>query len=198
MFTAPCPHSARVGGRKARGMSNLEAADSALTESRRKRAAALKGGGPKARRSSISNGRTLPPTADGNSIWARLVRDTLVNLVSHCGGAGVISETQKLAARRVSVLESELIHLEDRIALARQCGDEPDQNTIELYGRLADRQRRLSDPLGWRRTAREVGMSIGDLMRAVAVSPPQSAEDGSVFEDGAGRERRTGDRGCGA
>ena len=137
-------------------MPNLEVADSALTADRRKRAAALKGGGLKARRSKIANGRTLLPTADGHSLWARLVRDTMGSLIAHCGGASVISETQKLAVRRVSVLESELIHLEDRIALARQHGDEPDQNTIELYGRLADRQRRLSDPLGWHRAQREV------------------------------------------
>jgi hypothetical protein len=85
----------------------------------------------------------------------------LSNLVAHCGGSSMISETQKLAARRVSVLESELIHLEDRIALARQHGDEPGQDTVELYGRLADRQRRLADPLGWNRAQRDVGMSIG-------------------------------------
>jgi hypothetical protein len=91
----------------------------------------LKGGGPKARRSRIANGRTLLPTADGHSLWARLVKDTMGGLVAHCGGPSMISETKRLTARRVSVLEAELIHLEDRIALARQHGDEPDQATVE-------------------------------------------------------------------
>jgi hypothetical protein len=70
------------------------AADSSLTESRRARAAALKGGGPKARRTRITNGKTLLPTASGSSIWARLVRDTMANLMAHCGGADMASETQ--------------------------------------------------------------------------------------------------------
>ena len=107
-------------------------------------------------RSAITNGKTLLPTASGCSIWARLVRGTMANLVSHCGGDALISETQKLFARRVSVLESELVFLEDKIALTRQHGDEPDQALVEHYGRLADRQRRLADPLGWHRAQREV------------------------------------------
>lgn len=106
-------------------------------------------------RSSIANGKTLLPTASGCSIWARLMKDTLRQLIVHCGG-DLISETQKLAARRVSVLEAELIYLEDGFASVREAGGEPDPATLDLYGRLADRQRRLADPLGWRRAQREV------------------------------------------
>ena len=106
--------------------------------------------------SRISNGKVLLPTANGSSIWARLVKTTLRSLVVHCGGSDMVSETQKLAARRVSVLEAELVHLEDRFAAAREQGEEPDPLTLDLYGRLADRQRRLADPLGWHRAQREV------------------------------------------
>ena len=63
---------------------------------------------------------------------------------------------EKLAARRVSVLECELIFLEDGFASVREAGGEPDPATLDLYGRLADRQRRLADPLGWHRAQREV------------------------------------------
>jgi hypothetical protein len=114
----------------------------------------------------ITNGKVLLPTASGSSIWARLVRDTLGNLMSHLGGADMASETQKLASRRVSVLEAELIYLEDTFATARQEGRVPDANMLDLYGRLADRQRRLSAPLGWRRTPRDLGPSFGELLRA--------------------------------
>lgn len=117
----------------------------------------------------ITNGKVLLPTANGSSIWARLVRDTLGNLMAHLGGADIASETQKLASRRVSVLEAELIYLEDTFATARQEGREPDPAMLDLYGRLADRQRRLSDPLGWRRTPRDLGPSLGDLMRQQTV-----------------------------
>jgi hypothetical protein len=82
------------------------------------------------------------------------MRDTLRSLEVHCGGE--LSETQRLAARRVSTLEAELVYLEDKFAQARAAGREPDIAELDLYGRLADRQRRLTDPLGWQRTPRDV------------------------------------------
>jgi hypothetical protein len=77
-------------------------------------------------------------------------------LIVHCGGVGEVSETRRLAARRVSVLESELVFLENKFAQLRAAGGEPDMQELDLYGRLADRQRRLSEPLGWNRTARDI------------------------------------------
>ena len=105
-------------------------------------------------RSRIGNGSALLPNVDGRSLWARLMRDTLQSLEVHCGGE--FSETQRLAARRVSTLEAELIFLEDKFAEARAAGGEPDAAQLDLYGRLADRQRRLADPLGWQRTPRDI------------------------------------------
>jgi hypothetical protein len=104
-------------------------------------------------RSRIGNGAALL-NVDGRSTWARLLRDTLRSLELHCGGE--LSETQRLAARRVSVLEAELVYLEDGFAATRAAGGEPDAAQLDLYGRLADRQRRLADPLGWQRTPRDV------------------------------------------
>ena len=151
---------------------------------------------PKARKSRITNGKVLLPTASGSSIWARLVRDTLGNLMSHLGGADLASETQKLAARRVSVLESELIYLEDYIATERQEGREPDDAKLDLYGRLADRQRRLADPLGWQRTARVVGQSLGELLqqdhaRQQLLDVAQAAERRREFEAKRNAEQQT-------
>lgn len=142
---------------------------------RQRAAKASAGRNPKARKSRIANGSSLLPTASGSSVWARLMRDTLANLMSHLGGADLASETQKLASRRVSFLEAELIYLENEIATTRQEGGEPDPNKLDLYGRLADRQRRLADPLGWQRTARHVGPSLSEVFRQGVLEQQQQA-----------------------
>jgi hypothetical protein len=90
------------------------------------------------------------------------MRDTLQNLQVHCGG--VFSETRRLAARRVAVLEAELTFLEDEFAQARAEGREPDPVKVDLYGRLADRQRRLAEAaLGWEPTLRNVTPSLAEI-----------------------------------
>lgn len=116
-------------------------------------------------RSRFTNGSTLfGRGVDGRSPWARLTRDTLSSLLSHCGGADVVSETRRLAARRVSVLESELVFLENKFAQLRAAGGEPNPEQLDLYGRLADRQRRLSESLGWERTQRDLTPSVAEYI----------------------------------
>jgi hypothetical protein len=110
---------------------------------------------PSRHKSRIANGSAVLPSTDGRSLWARLMKETLQNLQAHCGGE--FSETQRLAARRVSTLEAELVYLEDKFAKVRAAGGEPDIAQLDLYGRLSDRQRRLAEAaLGWQRTARDV------------------------------------------
>ena len=104
----------------------------------------------------VTNGSSLLPTVDGRSIWARLMRDQLAALLAHLGGADYASETLRATCRRAAALEAELIHLEDGFARCRADGGEPDPAALDLYGRLADRQRRLHEVLGWQRTARDV------------------------------------------
>jgi hypothetical protein len=84
------------------------------------------------------------------------MRDTLASLVTHCGGIEEVSETKRLAARRVAVIEAELVFLEDKFAQLRAAGDEPDAAAIDLYARVANQQRRLSEALGWERRARDI------------------------------------------
>jgi hypothetical protein len=121
----------------------------------------------KSGRSRIANGSgNLLPTTDGRSLWARIMRDTYSALINvHLGGADMASETQRLIARRIATLEAELIFLEDKFAAVRAAGGEPDMMRLDLYGRLADRQRRLADPLGWQRTAREVVPTLDQYLR---------------------------------
>jgi hypothetical protein len=115
-------------------------------------------------RSRIANGSMLLPTTDGRSIWARLMRETFESLLVHCGGAGMASETQRIIARRVGVLEAELVYLEDTFAKIRAAGGAPDDAKLDLYGRLADRQRRLADPPGWSRTPRNLPPTLDQYL----------------------------------
>ena len=109
---------------------------------------------PEKGRSRISNGSTLLPTGDGNSIWARLMRDVLASLIVHLGGDA--SETQRMACRRIAALEAELVHLEDGFARVRAAGGEPEAATVDLYQRISNTQRRLCESIGWERKLRDV------------------------------------------
>jgi ribosomal protein L4 len=127
----------------------------------------------KAGRSKIANnGGSMLPTTDGRSLWARIRRDTY-NAIIRSHLAGEASETQSLIARRVGTLEAELVFMEDKFAATRAAGDEPDPATVDLYGRLADRQRRLADPLGWQRTPRDVTPSLADIAAEIQAARSQ-------------------------
>jgi hypothetical protein len=93
-----------------------------------------------------------------------------------CGGADMVCETHSLMARRVGTLEAELVFIEDKFAAIRAAGGEPDIATLDLYGRLADRQRRLSDPLGWRRMQRDVSPTLAEIATEID-DEKRSAED---------------------
>lgn len=106
--------------------------------------------------SRVGTGRDLLPFEDGRSLWARLMRDTYIGLVAHCGGNDEISDTRRMACRRIAALEAELVSLEDRIASIRRRGKEPPTVLLQSYGMLADRQRRLSEAIGWDRHQKSV------------------------------------------
>jgi hypothetical protein len=129
----------------------------------------------KAGRSKIANGSgSMLPTTDGRSLWARIRRDTIQAIVvGMCGGADMASETQTLMALRVGTLEAELVFIEDKFAATRAAGGEPDAATLDLYGRLADRQRRLADPLGWERRPRDVTPTLADIAAEIHAARPQ-------------------------
>jgi hypothetical protein len=110
------------------------------------------------------------------SVWVRLTKDTL-QICWSIAGADDASETQKLMCRRVAVLETELVYLEEQFAAAREAGGEPDAAKVDLYGRLANRQRRLAECLGWQRTPRDIGPSLGDLLRRDFVQQQQQQDE---------------------
>ena len=102
-------------------------------------------------------------------MWARLLKETFRGLIVHCGGDDVISDTKRMSARRSATLEAELVYLEDKFAQARVAGGEPDIADLDLYGRLADRQRRINETLQWERSQRQVGPTLGELLRQDAI-----------------------------
>ena len=73
-----------------------------------------------------------------------------------------------MQARRIAALEAELIYIEDGIAQARAAGEEPLPATLDLYGRLANGQRRHCEALGWDRTAKDVTPNIATYSRSRA------------------------------
>ena len=117
-------------------------------------------------RSRITNGTALLPSVDGNSIWARLVRDTIDAMVAHLGGADHVTETQRMACRRIAVLETELIFQEDRMGQQRLAGRVPEPGELDLYSRLTNTQRRLCECLGWQRVPRDIVPTLEAYLRA--------------------------------
>ena len=127
---------------------------------------------PRRNRSRVINGNRTVPLSDGRGLWARLMRDTFRNLEVHVGGE--FTETQRLMARRIATLEAELCFYEDQFAQARIEGREPDPNKVELYGRLADRQRRLAESaLGWLRTPRDLNPTLDGYLASLPKEPDE-------------------------
>ncbi len=128
------------------------------------------------RRSRITKGSKLLPSVHEQSVWARIMRDTLDAMVAHCGGEGRISEPERLQARRIAALEAELIHIEDRMARHRQAGEEPPPTIVDLYTRLANGQRRHCEALGWERTPRDITPDVATYSRQRASSKAEEDE----------------------
>jgi hypothetical protein len=123
-----------------------------------------------AQRARITNGSKLLPSVPGTSIWARLLRDNLDAMIVHLGGEAMVSETQRLACRRIAVLETEIIHLEDRIGRLRLQNREPPPELLDLYQRLGNSQRRFCEALGWQRVPKDVTPSLQSYLNSQPVS----------------------------
>ena len=117
-------------------------------------------------RSRITNRNKLLPSISGTSVWTRLMRDTMDAMIVHLGGEDQVSETQRTACRRIAVLETELVHMEDAIARLRCEGREPLPEMLDLYARLGNAQRRFCEALGWQRVPREIVPSLTSYLQA--------------------------------
>jgi hypothetical protein len=117
---------------------------------------------PRKLRSRVSNGKALFVEGDQRGPWARRWRDVLGEIISDLGGADLLSEGQKQLARRCATIS---------IACERMEGEAAEGREIDLdtYGTLTDRLGRALQRLGLKRQARQVGQTLGDLLRA---NPP--------------------------
>jgi hypothetical protein len=118
--------------------------------------------GPKQGRSRITNGSRFLHGVDGRSPWVRRCKDIIGAHISDLGGEDNTSAAERSIVRRAAVLTTQAEMLEAKFALAM--GDvSPDD--LDLYARVAGNLRRLLEAVGLQRRPRDVGPSLGDLLR---------------------------------
>jgi hypothetical protein len=103
----------------------------------------------------------LLPGIDGRSAWTRRARDLISAHIADLGGVQNCSAAEQSIIRRASVLTVELERMERQFALDEQAS--PDD--LETYQRCANSLRRLLEAVGLQRRARDVGPSLGDILR---------------------------------
>jgi hypothetical protein len=111
-----------------------------------------------AQRSRVTNGSALLPGVDGRSPWVRRCKDVIA---SHLSDTPDASAAERSIIRRASVLTVELERMERQFALA----GEADADDLDAYQRCANSLRRLLEAVGLQRRARDVGPSLGDVLR---------------------------------
>jgi hypothetical protein len=116
-------------------------------------------------RSRVTNGTALLPGIDGRSAWMRRCKDIIAAHVSDLGGEDNISAAERSIIRRASVMTVELERLEAKFAAA----GEASERNLDLYIRAAGNLRRLLETIGLQRRPREVGPTLGDLLREDAM-----------------------------
>jgi hypothetical protein len=109
-------------------------------------------------RSRVTNGKTPFVEADGRGPWSRRWRDVLAEITNDLGGADLLSEGQRQLIRRATTISIACEKMEGEAA----AGAEID---LELYGRLVDRLGRAFLRLGLKRQARDVGPTLGEILR---------------------------------
>jgi hypothetical protein len=114
---------------------------------------------PKRKSSAVSSGRRMFVQGDSASAWSRRYRDIVAGHVSDLGGRSSLSEAEISLIKRVSTLELECEQAEGRLSM----GQEID---LDLYQRITNSLRRALESLGLQRRPKDIGPSLGDLLRA--------------------------------
>jgi hypothetical protein len=112
-------------------------------------------------KSRITNGSALLPGVDGRSPWVRRCKDVIASHLSDLGGVDNCSAAERSIIRRAAVLTTELERMESKFALA----GEASADDLDAYQRCANSLRRLLEAVGLQRRARDVGPSLGDILR---------------------------------
>ena len=109
-------------------------------------------------RSAVTSGRKQFVAGNPNSAWARRFHDLVVGHVQDMGGRDMLSEAQLALCKRAAGLECELEQMEGRMSQ----GIEVD---LDRYGRAASHLRRILESLGLERKPKDIGPTLGDLLR---------------------------------
>jgi hypothetical protein len=100
----------------------------------------------------------LLPGIDGRSAWTRRCRELIA---AHLSDTPDASAAERSIIRRASVLTVELERMERQFALA----GEASADDLDIYQRVANSLRRLLEAVGLQRRAKDIGPSLGDLLR---------------------------------
>jgi hypothetical protein len=114
---------------------------------------------PDGQRSAVTNGKRLHVVRPGDTAWARRYRDVFNQIIADIGGPEGLSEGQRQLARRATLLSIACEKMEGEAA----AGHDID---LESFGQLTDRIGRCFHRLGLKRQARDVGPTLGDILRA--------------------------------
>jgi hypothetical protein len=75
------------------------------------------------------------------------------------------------------VFEAEMRLMEAKIAIDRQAKRDPDEKYIDLYSRLVNAQRRLTETVGMRRVPRTIVPSLEEYVELTANPADELPED---------------------
>ena len=115
----------------------------------------------RAQRSKITNGKLLPGI-DQRSPWVRRAKDIIRAHLSDLGGEDNTSAAERSIVRRAAVLTTELERLEAKFATV----GEASECDLDLYQRMTNTLRRALEAIGLQRRAKDIGPTLGDLIRA--------------------------------
>jgi hypothetical protein len=110
-------------------------------------------------RSRMTNGYDFPRGVDTHSQWARRFRDLYSLHLADMAGSE--SEAEKAILRRACILITELERMEAGFAIAGKA----QLAELEVYQRAANSMKRMLEAVGLQRRAKEIGPTLGDLIR---------------------------------
>jgi hypothetical protein len=112
-------------------------------------------------KSRITNGSALLPGVDQRGAWIRRCKDVIRAHLADMGGEDNTSAAERSIIRRASVMTVELERLEAKFAVE----GEANERDIDLYIRGSGSLRRLLEAIGLQRRAKDIGPTLGDLLR---------------------------------
>jgi hypothetical protein len=116
-------------------------------------------------RSALTNGSIgILGDVDHRTAWMRRLRDLTASHVADLGGEDVISEGERRLIQRCAMLTLQIEMIERRWATAND-GEAEGHKSLMVYQTATNTLRRTLETLGLRRRARQVGPTLGEVLR---------------------------------